>query len=70
MSRRDAELTSATELGVLQRGAWADMLLVNGDPTQNIDLLKDPDRSLGVIIKNGVVHKNTLGGAGNVPQAK
>jgi imidazolonepropionase-like amidohydrolase len=48
------------KLGVLQRGAWADMLLVNGDPTQNIDLLKDYDRNLAVIIKNGKVWKNTL----------
>jgi imidazolonepropionase-like amidohydrolase len=47
-------------LGVLQRGAWADMLLVNGDPIQNIDLLKDYDRNLAVIIKNGIIHKNLL----------
>ncbi|WEK44745.1 MAG: amidohydrolase family protein [Candidatus Sphingomonas colombiensis] len=50
----------AAKLGVLQRGAWADMLLVNGDPTQDINLLKDHDRNLAVIIKNGVVHKNML----------
>ncbi len=57
-------------LGVLQRGAWADMLLVNGDPTQNIDVLNDPERGLAVIIKNGVVHKNTLGGGSVAPQAQ
>lgn len=48
------------KLGVLQRGAWADMLLVDGDPTQNIDLLIDYDRNLSVIIKNGQVWKNML----------
>jgi imidazolonepropionase-like amidohydrolase len=48
------------KLGVLQRGAWADMLLVDGDPTQNIDVLKDYERNLAVIIKNGKVWKNTL----------
>ena len=48
------------KLGVLQRGAWADMLLVNGDPTQDIDLLKDYERNLAVIIKDGKVWKNTI----------
>lgn len=47
-------------LGVLQRGAWADMLVVNGDPTRDIDLLKDYDRNLAVIIKDGKVWKNAL----------
>jgi hypothetical protein len=51
--------TRSSEL--LQRGAWADMLLVNGDPTQDIDLLKDYDRNLAVIIKNGKIWKNMLG---------
>ena len=48
-------------LGVLERGAWADMLLVEGDPTQDINLLTNPDRNLAVIIKGGQVHKNLLG---------
>ncbi len=48
------------KLGVLQEGAWADMILVNGDPTRNIDVIKNPDRNFAVIIKNGVVYKNTL----------
>jgi imidazolonepropionase-like amidohydrolase len=48
------------KLGVLQRGAWADMLLVNGDPTQDINVLKDYERNLAVIIKNGKVCKNIL----------
>jgi len=48
------------KLGVLQEGAWADMLLVNGDPTVDIDLLADPDRNFVVIIKNGDIFKNTL----------
>jgi len=36
------------------------MPLVNGDPTQNIDLLKDYERNLAVIIKGGKVWKNQL----------
>lgn len=50
------------KLGVLQKGAWADMLLVNGDPTQDIDLIKDYERNLAVIMKNGKVYKNILNG--------
>lgn len=35
----------------MQRGAWADMLLVNGDPTQDINVLKAYERNLAAIIK-------------------
>ena len=48
------------KLGVLQRGAWADMLLINGDPTQDIHVLKDYERNLSVIIKDGKIWKNIL----------
>ena len=47
-------------LGVLERGAWADMLLVEGDPTQDIELLRNPERNLAVIVKGGRIYKNTL----------
>lgn len=48
------------KLGALQEGAWADMLLVDGDPTVDIGVLADPDRNFRVIIKNGAIYKNTL----------
>jgi imidazolonepropionase-like amidohydrolase len=48
------------KLGVIKEGAWADMLLVDGDPTQDINVLKDYERNLVVIMKDGMVHKNTL----------
>ena len=48
------------KLGVLEAGAWADMLLVQGDPTQNIDMLKDYERNVLVIVKDGRVFKNQL----------
>lgn len=48
------------KLGVLQEGAWADMLLVNGNPLQDINVLKDYDCNFVVIIKDGKVYKNTL----------
>jgi imidazolonepropionase-like amidohydrolase len=48
------------KLGVLEEGAWADMLLVDGDPTKDINVLKDPERNFLLIIKDGKIHKNKL----------
>jgi len=47
-------------LGVVEPGALADLLLVDGDPIANIDLLADPDRSLLVIMKDGRIHKDSV----------
>lgn len=46
------------KLGVVQAGALADLLLVNGDPLQNIRLLEDPAKNLLVIMKDGKIYKN------------
>jgi imidazolonepropionase-like amidohydrolase len=46
-------------LGVVEPGALADLLLVDGDPIANLDLLADPDRSLVVVMKDGRIHKDT-----------
>lgn len=48
------------KLGVIESGAYADLLLVNGNPLEDIGLLGTPDKSLAVIVKNGAVIKNTL----------
>jgi imidazolonepropionase-like amidohydrolase len=48
------------KLGVVETGALADLLLVNGDPVADIHLVADPDRNFVVIIKDGKVYKNTL----------
>jgi imidazolonepropionase-like amidohydrolase len=48
------------KLGVLKEGAWADMLLVAGDPTADIDALADPQSNFLIIIKNGKIYKNVL----------
>ena len=47
-------------LGVIQKGAHADLLLVDGDPTKNLDLVADPDTNFKVIMKAGQIFKNTL----------
>jgi len=46
-------------LGVIEAGAYADILVVNGDPIADIKLLRDRD-NLQLIMKDGDVWKNTL----------
>lgn len=48
------------KLGVIEAGAFADMLVVDGNPLEDIHLLSDPDKNLAVIMKDGRIHKNTL----------
>jgi imidazolonepropionase-like amidohydrolase len=48
----------AGRLGVVQEGALADLLLVNGDPTAQIELLNDPATNLILIMKDGRVVKD------------
>ncbi|HVJ77811.1 MAG TPA: amidohydrolase family protein, partial [Hyphomicrobium sp.] len=48
------------KLGVVEEGALADLLLVDGDPLQNLDLVKDPEKNFLVIMKDGHIYKDTL----------
>jgi imidazolonepropionase-like amidohydrolase len=48
------------KLGVIEEGAFADLLLVDGNPVENLKLLEDPDKNLVLIMKDGKVVKNTL----------
>jgi imidazolonepropionase-like amidohydrolase len=48
------------KLGVVEQGALADLLLVDGNPLENIKLVAEPDKAFLVIMKNGTIHKNTL----------
>lgn len=47
-------------LGVIEPGAYTDLILVNGNPVEDIKLMVDPEANFSVIMKNGVVYKNTL----------
>jgi imidazolonepropionase-like amidohydrolase len=47
-------------LGVVQEGALADLLLIDGDPVANIALITDPEKNMVVIMKDGKIFKNTL----------
>jgi imidazolonepropionase-like amidohydrolase len=49
------------KLGVVEEGALADLLLVDGDPIANIKLIEDPAKNFVLIMKDGRIYKNTLG---------
>ena len=48
-------------LGVVQAGAIADLLVVDGDPLRDISVLCDQGRRLDVVMKAGAFHRNRLG---------
>jgi len=48
------------KLGVVEEGALADLLLVDGNPLENLDLVSDPTRNFRLIMKDGKIYKNTL----------
>ena len=48
------------KLGVIEAGALADLILVDGDPLANLKLIADPDRNFLLIMKDGRVVKDTL----------
>jgi imidazolonepropionase-like amidohydrolase len=50
------------KLGIVEQGALADLLLVDGNPLENINLIADPAKNFRVIMKDGKIYKNTLGG--------
>lgn len=47
-------------LGVIEEGAYADLILVDGNPLEDIDLVADPHANFDLIMKDGEVFKNTL----------
>jgi imidazolonepropionase-like amidohydrolase len=54
-------LNLAGEVGVVAPGAYADLLVVDGNPLDDIRVLSAPDRNLKLIMKEGRVYKNELG---------
>lgn len=47
-------------LGRIAPGAFADLLVADGDPAANLDFLATPEQSLRLIMKDGKIYKNTL----------
>jgi imidazolonepropionase-like amidohydrolase len=48
------------KLGVIEQDALADLLVVDGNPVDNIELVAKPDKNLVFIMKDGSIYKNTL----------
>ncbi|WP_239987046.1 metal-dependent hydrolase family protein [Flavobacterium tibetense] len=48
------------ELGVIKQGALADLILIDGNPLEDIDLIAQPNDKFLVILKDGRVEKNLL----------
>lgn len=48
------------KIGVVEEGALADLLLVDGNPIANIKLIENPAKNFTVIMKDGVIYKNTM----------
>jgi imidazolonepropionase-like amidohydrolase len=49
-------------LGVIAEGAHADLLVVEGNPLADLDVLADPQANLKLIMKDGTIYKNELAG--------
>ena len=45
---------------MIEEGALADVLLVDGDPLATIDLVADPGKNFLLIMKDGKIFKNSL----------
>lgn len=48
------------EIGVIREGALADLIMVDGNPLEDLNLVADPENRFVVIMKDGVLHKNIL----------
>ena len=48
------------KLGIVEKGALADLLVINGNPLDDLRLIENPGQNISVIMKDGKVHKNAL----------
>lgn len=47
-------------LGVVREGAYADLILVDGNPLEDLSLVADPEENFDLIMKDGRIYKNEL----------
>jgi imidazolonepropionase-like amidohydrolase len=60
-TRVNAELLGqGGKLGVIAPNAYADLLVVEGDPLRDLTVLTNPEKNLKLIMKGGVIYKNEL----------
>jgi len=55
-----ALLMQEGKLGTIAAGAYADLLIVDGDPLTDVRVMMDPKDNLKLIMKDGVIYKNEL----------
>lgn len=48
------------KIGVIKENALADVILVDGNPLQQLELIAQPEKKFLLIIKNGIIYKNKL----------
>lgn len=46
--------------GIVEPGAYADLILVDGNPLENLELVTDPESNFVLIMKDGVIYKDTM----------
>jgi imidazolonepropionase-like amidohydrolase len=60
-TRINAELLNeGGKLGIIAPNAYADLLVVEGNPLRDLTILTNPQKNLKVIMKGGVIYKNEL----------
>ncbi|MEG0926252.1 metal-dependent hydrolase family protein [Chryseobacterium sp.] len=47
-------------LGAIEEGAYADLILVDGNPIADIKLIEKPEENFKLIMKDGIIYKNIL----------
>lgn len=57
------------KLDVIEEGATADLLLIDGNPLREFDILSQPAETLLLIMKNWVAHKVTISRTSEVTHA-
>ena len=55
-----ALLMQQGKLGAIAAGAYADLLIVDGDPLTDLRVMLDPKKNLKLIMKDGIIYKNEL----------
>jgi imidazolonepropionase-like amidohydrolase len=46
--------------GVIKEGAYADLLIIDGNPLEDIEIMTKPGMKFRIIMKDGVIYKNTI----------
>ena len=47
-------------IGVIQEGAYADIILIEGNPLEDPKIIFDTENALDFVMKDGVIYKSTL----------